>query len=259
MIWTTRRRSEVGPLAAIISGDGPQILLIHGVGLRAEAWTAQIDALACDHRVVAVDIPGHGQSALPQSATDLGAFTQSVVACLDQPTVVVGHSFGAMIAIDLAIRYPDAVVGVAALNAIYRRNATARAAVLARANSLDGVRVTDPTPPLDRWFGPAPCPARDACKDWLLSVDQAGYKAAYAVFATEDGHSDAALAALACPALFMTGAREPNSTPQMSRDMAALAPKGRAIVVDRAAHMMPMTHPDPVNTALGAFARACFA
>jgi len=257
MTWTTRPRSKRGPLAAITAGDGPAILLIHGVGLRAEAWAAQIDALAENHSVTAVDLPGHGLSAPIRQASGLADFTHTVATCLDQPSVVVGHSFGAMIALDLAIRHPGKVAGVAPLNAIYRRDAAARSAVLARANSLDGVRVADPTPPLDRWFGPDASPERDACRDWLLSVDQAGYKAAYTVFATEAGPQDAALASLTCPALFMTGGREPNSTPQMSRDMAALTPRGRAMIVADAAHMMPMTHPDVVTAALGTFGQAC--
>jgi pimeloyl-ACP methyl ester carboxylesterase len=52
----------------------------------------------------------------------------------------------------------------------------------------------------------------------------------------------------------MTGALEPNSTPAMSEAMAALTPKGRAIIVPDAAHMMPMTHPEVVNAALLDFA-----
>ena len=257
MMSTTPPRSKVGPLAAITAGDGPTILLIHGVGLRAEAWGAQIDALSHGHRVVAVDMPGHGFSAPLRGTPDLSHFTDAIAACLTGPAVVVGHSFGAMIALDLAIKYSAQVIGVAALTAIYRRDPAARAAVMARANALDGITVADPTPPLDRWFGSAPSPERTACQDWLQSVDQAGYKAAYTVFAHQDGPTDSDLRALRCPALFMTGGREPNSTPQMSHDMAALTPQGHAVVIDDAAHMMPMTHPDHINTQLGAFVRGC--
>ena len=46
MIWTTRPRSRAGPITMISQGKGPPVLLIHGVGLRAEAWAGQIDVLA---------------------------------------------------------------------------------------------------------------------------------------------------------------------------------------------------------------------
>lgn len=257
MIWTTRQRSEIGPFAAVVAGDGPTLVLIHGVGLRAEAWGAQIDALSCDFRIVAIDMPGHGDSAALHTAPTLSDYSRTVATCLETPCVVVGHSFGAMIALDLAIAQPDKVAGVAALNAIYRREPSARAAVIARAARLDGTSVADPTAPLARWFGDTQSPERTACAGWLRAVDPAGYKDAYTVFAHADGPTDAGLKSLACPALFMTGGQEPNSTPAMSRAMADLAPNGHCAVIEDAAHMMPMTHAADVTARIATFAKAC--
>lgn len=85
-------------------------------------------------------------------------------------------------------------------------------------------------------------------------MDPAGYAAAYWVFAACDGPAPDTLCRLKCPALFQTGGRDANSTPAMSRSMAAQAPQGRALIVENAAHMMPMTHPEDVAQAL----TACF-
>lgn len=257
MMWTTRPRSGFGALTAIRAGDGPPVVLLHGVGLRAEAWAAQIDALSRRFAVIASDMPGHLQSLPPAGLPTLAAYTDLVAAALEGPALVAGHSMGAMIALDLAIRYPGLVLAVAALNAIYRRPPAAAEAVRARAAKLDGITPCDPAGPLARWFGDLPSPEADACRAWLTSVDPAGYRAAYTVFATEDGPPDPALAALACPALFLTGEAEPNSTPAMSAAMAALVPQGRAVVLPRAAHMMPMTHPAEVNAVLLDFFGAC--
>jgi len=264
MIWTTRPRSDCAGLQAITAGDGPLVVLIHGVGLRAEAWAAQIDALARSHRVVAPDLPGHGSSPLPGPGADLGAYGDRVAAAIAAcasggPALLVGHSLGAMIALDLAIRFPHLSAGVAALNAVYRRRDAATAAVRARAAMLDGVAVPDPAPTLDRWFADDPSPERAACEAWLRAVDPVGYKMAYGVFAAQDGPSEAGLRALHGPALFMTGDTEPNSLPAMSRAMAAIAPQGRAEICAGAAHMMPMTHPAAVNAALRALATEVFA
>jgi (E)-2-((N-methylformamido)methylene)succinate hydrolase len=259
MTWTIRPRSEAGTLAAIAAGDGPNVLLIHGVGLRAEAWGAQISVLARCCSVLAVDMPGHGESrGLPASA-GLADYTDAIAATLDAPAVVIGHSFGAMIALDMARRHPERVAGVAALNAIYRRSEEAMAAVRARADRLDGLGMADPTATLERWFGANSSPERDACRDWLGSVDPAGYRNAYRVFAREDGPADKTLMELHCPALFLTGGLEPNSTPSMSKAMAALAPQGQAEVLPDAAHMLPMTHAPKVNAVLAQFVRAVFA
>jgi pimeloyl-ACP methyl ester carboxylesterase len=139
------------------------------------------------------------------------------------------------------------------LNAIYRRTAKAASAVQRRAAGLDGVNAVDPSDTLERWFGDGTSPEAAACKAWLTDVSPAGYKAAYTVFALEDGPAEAGLSSLRTPALFATGAAEPNSTPAMSHAMAALAPEGRAIVLEGAAHMMPMTHPEAVNSMLSVF------
>ena len=253
MTWTTQQRSKFGTLAAITAGDGPLVVLIHGVGLRAEAWGAQIAALSQNCRVIAVDMPGHGHSASLTGAPDLADFTDSIVGVLDEPAIVVGHSFGAMIALDLAVRHSDKVKGLIALNAIYRRNDAAKLAVKDRAESLDGRTVADPTATLKRWFGDDAGLAKDACEQWLLNVDPVGYRTAYNIFAKEDGPSLDALVGLKCPALFVTGDLEPNSTPDMSRNMAGLVENSRTEILKNAAHMLPMTHAPQLNGLLATF------
>lgn len=254
MIWANRPRTRFGSLAATTKGSGPAVLLLHGVGLRAEAWNPVADLLSTEFSTLAVDLPGHGESGVPAGLTELSHYTDAIASELANPVIAIGHSMGAMIALDLATRCPASVTGVAALNAIYRRDAEAKRLVSARAASLDGRTVADPETTLQRWFGDDPSPEREACRDWLTSVDPSAYKTAYTVFANSDGPPDEALAGLSCPALFMTGANEPNSTPAMSHAMAAQA-NARAHIIADAAHMMPMTHASEVGEALLAFCR----
>ena len=78
-------------------------------------------------------------------------------------------------------------------------------------------------------------------------------KAKVAIVARDDTRINEALEKLACPALFITGSQEPNSTPDMSLKMAEITPNGRALIIDGAAHMMPMTHASQVNAAISSF------
>ncbi len=258
MTWTTRLRSDFAGLSAIAAGSGPKILLIHGVGLRSEAWNSQIDALSAGYHTVAIDMLGHGASPLPKGELGLADYTDAIVAGLETPALVIGHSMGAMIALDMATRYPHVVRGVAALNAIFDRVPAAQIAVQTRAASLDGISAADPEHTLERWFGDLSSPEKIACRDWLLSVDPGAYRIAYSTFARENGPSREALTTLGCPALFLTGSEERNSTPEMSHAMAALTPKARAHIIKDAAHMMPMTHANEVNDALLDFAKEVF-
>lgn len=258
MTSTTLPRSEVVGLAAIDLGQGRPVVLLHGVGLNAEVWKPQIERLRGTYRVIAPDMPGHGGSPCPEEPPTLERYVESaapLIGSLPEPALVIGHSMGAMIALELAARVPSKVCAVAALNAVFERAAEASAAVRARAAMLDGTRTPDPTPTLQRWFGHRMSPERAACDSWLREVDPKGYRLAYTAFAEAQGPSRAVLRSLTCPALFATGALEPNSTPEMSRTMAALAPDGRALVVEGAAHMMPLTHARVVNDAILAVAR----
>ena len=256
MIWTTRPRSDLGHgLAGVVAGDGPPLLLIHGVGLRAEAWAAMVPMLTPTARVVAIDMPGHGGSA-PVAAARLSDYVAAIaplvrdLAARHGPVMVAGHSMGAMIALDLAVTLPQDVGGVAALNAVFKRPAEAAAAVRARAETLATTGAADPEPTLRRWFGNTQSAEANACRDWLTSATPEGYAMAYRTFANADGPSSDELATLQTPALFVTGADDPNSTPEMARQMARLAPNAQALVIDGAAHMAPMTHPAPIAAAL---------
>jgi pimeloyl-ACP methyl ester carboxylesterase len=279
MTWKIQPRSDFGPLRAIAvpASSGPNsqqtgptekpplAILLHGVGLRAEAWAAQIPALRdLGFDVLAPDMPGHGQSVFTP-LDDVKGYAELLGIALTQQTpdrdcLLIGHSMGAMIALELAQQHAKQCIGVIAMNAIFQRETPARAAVAARAAQLDGVSLPDPSPTLTRWFGAEtsdPLAERDACHDWLTTVSPRGYQQAYRCFANSDGPSPQSLQTLRCPALFLTGAEEPNSTPAMSIAMADLAPKGRAEAIAGAAHMMPMTHAPETNSAVLNFAKVC--
>lgn len=88
------------------------ILFIHGIGNTGDAWQGVIAKLPSDVRIIAIDLLGFGDSAKPGWAT-YNAKTQarSVVATyltlgLASPTIIVGHSLGSLVAIEIAKRYP---------------------------------------------------------------------------------------------------------------------------------------------------------
>ena len=114
---TPRRFSPKHGVAYFEAGDGEPVVLIHGVGLRLEAWTPQIDSLADSHRVIAVDLPGHGESQAIAPGSSLPDFVNWFISALDDLGLdsanVVGHSMGALIAGGCAVTAPDRVQRVA--------------------------------------------------------------------------------------------------------------------------------------------------
>lgn len=261
MTWTTQQRFRTGyGLSGYHTGDGPALILLHGVGLRSEAWNGLSEYLRDSFSIFAIDLPGHGDSeSLGAAASTLEDYANVIAAYLKsfgRPVSLAGHSMGAMIALDIAMRFPDRVKSIAALNAIYRRSDIASKAVKARAEALKGISKndlnTDVT--LMRWFEESPAEeatqAAQACKTWLHETSMPEYQRAYDIFAHHDGPTSAQLGELQAATLFITGADEPNSTPNMSRAMADIAPLGTAKIIPGAAHMMPMTHAKQVAAAL---------
>lgn len=252
---TAARILEAGPADGVSAGA--PLLLVHGVGLRAEAWAPQIAALSDRMRVIAVDMPGHGESdPLPVTARlpDYVAWAARVIAALGAgPVNVAGHSMGALIACGLAVEHPELVRRVALLNGVHRRSEEARAAVRARADLIargEGDAVT----PLSRWFGPeelARAPGlRDLVAGWLLDVSQAGYATAYRAFSEGDAVYADRLCEVRCPALILTGDGDGNSTAEMTEVMARAMPLGRASVIAGHRHMVNLTAPEAVNAAM---------
>jgi pimeloyl-ACP methyl ester carboxylesterase len=112
------------PIAYSVAGQGEgTILFIHGWACDRGFWKAQVEAFADEQRVVTVDLAGHGESGLEREVwtiESLGRDVQTVIDALDLTAVVlVGHSMGAPVALEVARAMPDRVVGVIAVDALH--------------------------------------------------------------------------------------------------------------------------------------------
>ena len=94
-----------------IAGEGPVILLIHGIAGSSEQWVDSMTLLAEDHTVIAPDLLGHGRSAKPRGDYSLGAYAaglRDLLIALDhRKATVVGHSLGGGIALQFAYQFPE--------------------------------------------------------------------------------------------------------------------------------------------------------
>lgn len=99
-------------------GRGDAVVLLHGMARSLEDWRGLADTLALDHRVIAVDVRGHGKSTRFSDPARLGIeMAHDVVRVMDQLGIrrahIAGHSMGATIAAKVASLYPDRVSSVA--------------------------------------------------------------------------------------------------------------------------------------------------
>jgi pimeloyl-ACP methyl ester carboxylesterase len=98
-------------VAYVDEGSGEVLLLLHGMAGSSQTWRSVIRPLSRQFRVIAPDLPGHGESNKPRSDYSLGAFAALLRDLLDELGVtratIIGHSLGGGVAMQFLYQHPD--------------------------------------------------------------------------------------------------------------------------------------------------------
>jgi pimeloyl-ACP methyl ester carboxylesterase len=224
-------------------GSGAPILCIHGTSSTALAWTAAVEQLARLGRVIAYDRRGCGRSERPEpyertSVAEHADDAAALLAALEAvPAVVIGRSYGASVAIDLALRYPDRVRALVLLEGDAPRElapaaaawveavaarmgaVAARAGVAAVAEALIGEVAGE-----GAWRSFPPEVRR------IMSDNGPAILAELRGEHWPQGDA-AALAAIDQPALLVTAADSPSPLREPTEALAAVLPNARRLIV----------------------------
>ena len=87
-----------------VCGEGDAVVLVHGFTQSARAWEAVRPALAARHTVIALDAPGHGESAGVEADLPVGA--DLMVQAAGAPAAWIGYSMGGRFSLHVALRHP---------------------------------------------------------------------------------------------------------------------------------------------------------
>jgi pimeloyl-ACP methyl ester carboxylesterase len=208
-----------------MGGEGPVLVLLHGVGLDHTMWADLLPHLGTDWRIILIDMPGHGGSASPPADAQLDYYAARVVEVLDAANidraVLAGFSMGALVARCFALRHPERLDALVLMNGVFDRTEEARQYRRPRrASDRGGVAATSEAA-LDRWFTPAWRSGHedvvDQVRQRLNSNDEQGYVITYRLFATQDNYGAELLRTIAVPTLVITGEYDVGSTPDMTR------------------------------------------
>lgn len=244
--------------------DRPVMVFIHGAGLDHTCWQLQSRWFAWHGwSVLAVDLPGHGRSegkAL-ESVGELVVFVDALLAAAGVgQAVLVGHSMGAIVALETAAKFPDKVTRLALLGIA--------SSMPVHPNLLRDAR-ENPAAAYDLMTGwcfspPAKLGGNTAPGLWLtggaralLGQERDGALAVDLAACNAWASGAEAAAKMQCPTLFLSGASDVMTPARKAAELAKLVPQATSVTLKGAGHMMMSEQPDAVLDALIAhFGRA---
>ena len=245
-----------------LRGQGPAVVLVHGMGLNRAMWQWLLPALTPRFQVLSFDLIGHGESADPAGPPDLQTFAAQIIELLDAcgltRCAVVGFSLGGMIARRFAIDHPNRMSALAILHSAHDRSAAERAAIGRR---VETVRQSGPAATVDaalaRWFTDdfrtRHPEMMDLVRRWVTANRKEVYAPIYRVLAEGDAEIADPIAEIRCPTLVMTGAEDFGNSPDMAQRMASAIPGARIAILPGLRHMALAEDPTTFNAPLVSF------
>lgn len=221
-------------------GEGPPVVLVHGLGGSARWWRTTTAALAVDHRVIVPELPGfgHGLGAprfhLPDAVAILGRAIARLG--LERPALV-GHSLGALVCLGVAAASPAAISRLVLVSPPVR-TASPRLA----GNLLPMIRTL---------AGLAPSDALTVVSDVASRAPLALWEAAAEILAREGDPGIRAEPPV--PTLVLLGARDAVVPVGGAGWIARALPGARVVVIPGAGHVPMFDRPDALNAELRSF------
>lgn len=251
------------------AGSGPGVVCIHSNASNSSQWRGLMDLLSPSYRVLAPDSYGSGKS--PEwpsdrviTLSDEVALIEPVLAAAGSPLTLIGHSYGAAVALLAALQNPSRVRAIA----VYEPTLfSLEESQTPSPNGVDGIRhaVAAASIALDQgekdeaaqhfidfWMGSGswqqtPAERKPSIVQSVTNVR----RWSHALF-TEPTPL-AAFQTLKMPILYMLGEKSPESAHAVARRLVPILPNVRTVTFEGLGHMAPITHPETINNAVVSF------
>ena len=235
----------------------PTVVFLHGAQCDHSVWILQTRYFAHHgYSVLAVDLPGHARSA-GAALTSIGALADWTLALLDAAGVtqasVVGHSMGALIALESAARAPTRVTRLALVGFTYPMKVSQVLLDAARDDvntAIDMVNIWQHSSIAQKPSCPGPgfYVMGSALRLMRHVATHNPEKVFYIDFSVCNDYTngEAAASAVTCPVLFLLADRDQMTPVKAARGFAASLPQAKVVVVERSGHMLMAEQPDAV-------------
>ena len=253
-VFGTVRSADGVQISYQTAGEGPvSLVFVHGWTCDRSYWRGQLEFFAQNHRVVALDLAGHGESGLNRDDWTLPAFGQDVVAVMDslelKRVVLIGHSMGGPVIVEAARIAPQNVIGLVGVDTLQDPDAPSMTQEAVR-RSIErfeksfksamrelvsvAMFVSDSDPTLKSWI----------VEDMASAVPEVGIGALRSTLIWQSTSRSEALAALPAPLRLINSSLFPTNS-------AALERYGMDVVImSGVGHFLMMEAPEKFNPLL---------
>jgi pimeloyl-ACP methyl ester carboxylesterase len=233
-------------------GKGRTVVFLHGYPLHHGMWLPQLESLSHDHRVLLVDLPGFGLAADEVVPDSLAGFAQRVHATLVQQRaispLIVGHSFGGYVALQLYHDHPELFAGlVLADTRSGADSAEAREKRMALVQRLEkSGEFLDVDETVRGLLAPATWEAQGPVVDQVRNIVREArppaLRGSLRAMAGRPDHT-ATLATIEVPALVIWGEEDHLIPPAQSQSMVPTLRAGEGVGIARAGHLPSLESP----------------
>lgn len=245
-------------LHAIDMGQGELVVLLHSGGMSSRQWRRLIDGLARTHRALAPDLLGSGSNPPWEDdpgfhyARDLDA-VRALLETTDAPFHLIGHSYGGMLALQLARRMPSRVRSLAvydpvAYGVLAGTDDDAAQTALLLDEAIGGGDAWFERF-VDYWNGPGAWRAlAEPARASFLRVGRKVFREVCSLLRDRTPASE--YAGITAPTLLLTGENTPAAARRVVEVLRETLPHAVREVIEGAGHMGPLTHAEQVNERL---------
>ena len=236
-----------------ITGEGPPLLLIHGLGSSVRDWEFQIPVFKNHYQVITLDLRGHGRSSKPKGPYSIRGFADDVVSLLKslhlESVHVLGISMGTSVGFELVLGYPEMVRTFIGVNmgvslpvktlqekwAFWKRTLIVKLLSMKKMGEVLGPMLfPDPSQKnlqkmvADRW-------AENDKKSYIAAMN-----------ALKNWSVAESLSQIHVPTLIIASDGDYTSV-QLKREYVSKIPSARLIVIEHAHHAVPVEKPEEFN------------
>ncbi|MBU8545218.1 MULTISPECIES: bifunctional 3-oxoadipate enol-lactonase/4-carboxymuconolactone decarboxylase PcaDC [Roseomonadaceae] len=231
--------------------EAPPLLMLHSIGTTLHDFDPQVAVLSRTHRVIRMDMRGHGLSGVTDGDYSMQRHAADALALLDALGIrqahVLGMSIGGRIAMQLAVMAPDRVESLILMDTALEfpppEAWQERIEAVMRIGTQALVDVVMP-----RWVVDTALPSSQGLRQMLLRTDRRGYAGSAA--ALRDARAAEVAGRITCPTTVIVGDQDVATPPEMAREVQAAIPGSRYLEIAGAGHLPTLEKPEAATAAI---------